>query len=188
MADIFNEVDEELRSDQLRKLWDKYSGLVIAVAVLIVVVVAGWRGWEYWQDRVARAAGDKYLAALELSDKGDSKGAEAALDLLAKESSGYAPIARLRAAGELSVAGDQPGALAAFDVVAKDKAIPPALQGIAALRAAYLALDLEDRPAVERRIAPFLTSGNPWRHAAREISAVAAWKAGDIAAAKKVLG
>ena len=57
MADIFHEVDEEVRRDRLKKLWDRYSILIIAVAVLFVAGIGAWRGYEYWQVKRAAAAG-----------------------------------------------------------------------------------------------------------------------------------
>ena len=47
MADIFHEVDEEVRREQLKKLWERYSIHFIALAVLIVAAVGGWRGYEW---------------------------------------------------------------------------------------------------------------------------------------------
>ncbi|MGA9457656.1 MAG: tetratricopeptide repeat protein, partial [Pseudolabrys sp.] len=67
MADIFHEVDEEVRRDQLRKLWDRYSIYLIALAVLIVVGMAGWRGYEYWVAKKAAAAGAEFEAAIALN-------------------------------------------------------------------------------------------------------------------------
>jgi len=185
MADIFNEIDEELRGDQMRRLWSNYSGLIIAVAVLIVVGVAGWRGYEYWSQVTARADGDKYLAAIQLSAKGDYQGAEAALKTVSTSgSAGYRTLARLRGADELVLAGDPSGAVAAFDAIARESAVPVLFQNFASIRAAYLALDLDDREKLEARVKPLAVAGNPWRHAAREILAFAAWKAGDSPAAK----
>ena len=57
MADIFHEVDEEVRREQLKKLWDRYSIHLIAVAILIVAGVSGWRGYEYWEAKKAATAG-----------------------------------------------------------------------------------------------------------------------------------
>lgn len=185
MADIFNEIDEELRSDQMRRLWSRYSGLIVVVALAIVVGVAGWRGYEYWAETTARSDGDKYLAAIALSAKGDYAGAEAALKTVSTSgSSGYRTLARLRGADELLLSGDQPGAIAAFDALSSDNSVPALFQNFAAIRAAYLALDLDDRAKLEARVKPLAAAGNPWRHAAREILAFAAWKAGDIAGAK----
>ena len=56
MSDIFNEVDEEVRREQLKKLWERYGNLIIAAAFLVVAGVAAWRGYEYWQARKAAEA------------------------------------------------------------------------------------------------------------------------------------
>ena len=37
MTDIFDEVGEDLRRDQLKRMWQRYSGLVYGAAALIVV-------------------------------------------------------------------------------------------------------------------------------------------------------
>jgi hypothetical protein len=44
LADIFHEVDAEVRHEQLKKLWDRYSLYLIAAAILIVAAIAAWRG------------------------------------------------------------------------------------------------------------------------------------------------
>ena len=46
VSDIFDEVDEEVRREQFKKLWDRYGTLFVALAVLIVVAVGGWRGYQ----------------------------------------------------------------------------------------------------------------------------------------------
>ena len=78
MADIFHEVDEEVRREQLKKLWDRYSIYLIAVAVLIVVGITGWRGYEYWVAKRAAAAGAAFEAAITLSEQAKYAEAEAA--------------------------------------------------------------------------------------------------------------
>ena len=58
MSDIFSEVDEEVRREQLRKLWERYGFLLIAACVLLVAGVAGWRGYEWWEAKWAAEAGN----------------------------------------------------------------------------------------------------------------------------------
>ena len=67
MADIFHEVDEEVRREQLKKLWDRYSIYLIALAVLIVAGIGAWRGYEYWVAKRAAAAGAAFETAMALS-------------------------------------------------------------------------------------------------------------------------
>ena len=58
MADIFNEIDEELRQEKIHKLWDRYGVLVLVAAVVVVVAVAGWRGWDHWRGEQAKLQGN----------------------------------------------------------------------------------------------------------------------------------
>ena len=186
MADIFNEIDEELRNEQIRKLWDRYGVLVLAMAVAVVVVVAGWRGYEYWRTIQSRAQGDAFATATRLVHAGDLEGGAEKLRGLAETGSGgYPSLAALRVAATLAEKGDAAAAVKAFDAIAAAPKTEPLLADVARIRAAYLALDLEERAAVEARAAPLALAGKPFRHSAREILALAAWKAGDVAGTSK---
>ena len=64
MADIFQEVDEEVRREQLKKLWERYQNYVIAVAVVILLAVGGWRAYDYWETKKAAEAGTAFELSL----------------------------------------------------------------------------------------------------------------------------
>ena len=101
MSELFDEVDEEVRRDQLKKLWDQYSIYIIAGALLIIAAVGGWRGYQYLEAKKAAEAGAAFDKAVELSEQNKHAEAEAAFtDLAAKAPSGYRMLARLRAAAE----------------------------------------------------------------------------------------
>ena len=103
VSDIFHEVDEEVRREQLKKLWDRYSIYLIALAVLIVAGIGAWRGYEYWVAKKAAAAGAAFEAAVTLSEQGKHAEAEAAFAKVAAEApQGYRVLARFRAAAELA--------------------------------------------------------------------------------------
>ncbi|NLH80721.1 MAG: tetratricopeptide repeat protein, partial [Phyllobacteriaceae bacterium] len=63
MADIFNEIDEELRQEKLKKFWDRWGVAILAAAVAVVLAVAGWRVWDHYRQKAAEAQGDAFLAA-----------------------------------------------------------------------------------------------------------------------------
>ena len=73
MADIFHEVDEEVRRERLQKLWDRYSIYIIGLAVLIVAAIGAWRGYEYWQAKQAAAAGAAFEVGAELERAGQAR-------------------------------------------------------------------------------------------------------------------
>ncbi|EFO29604.1 putative TPR repeat-containing protein [Roseibium sp. TrichSKD4] len=185
MSDIFREVDEDIRQEKYRRLWDRFGPWVIVVAVLIVVGTGGYRGWQYWQETQAQEAGDKFMAAVELSESANIEGAIEALDALGEAGGGYPQLAKLRVATEHIKADRKIEALEAFDQASRDPSVEASLQSIAALRAGYLAVDLEDYAGVADRVEGLTGEADPFRAAARELLALAAWKAGNAEDARK---
>ena len=57
MSDIFHEVDEEVRREQLKKLWERYQNYVVALAIAAVLGVGGWRAWDWWEAKKAAETG-----------------------------------------------------------------------------------------------------------------------------------
>src|SRR5690242_19552846 len=153
MSDIFREVDEDIRREQYKKLWDRFGIYIIGLAVLIVVITAGYRGWVYWQDKQAQAAGDRFLAALQLANDGKHTEAEAALAAIAADGTGgYPTLAKFRIATEKASGGDKQGAVAEFDEVAKDSSTPALVKDMARLRAALILTETATLPELEARI------------------------------------
>src|SRR4051794_9417710 len=96
---FIREVNEELRQDQARALWDRYGPAFLGLAVLVVVATAGFVGWQYWTESKANKSGDDFSTALQLANSGKSDDALAAFDALEKDGYGAYPLlARMRAA------------------------------------------------------------------------------------------
>jgi hypothetical protein len=185
MSDIFREVDEDLRREQYKRLWDRFGGYVIGLAVLIVVAVGGYKAWEWWETSRAAATGDRFLAALTLSEEGKHDEAITALDAVAVDGSGGYPIlAVFRSAGEKAAAGDADGAVAAYDSIANRSGLPPLVADLARIRAALILVDSQSPQDLSARIGDLAQTGNPWRHAAREILGLSAYRTDDLAAAR----
>jgi hypothetical protein len=186
MTDIFKEVDEDLRREQLRKLWDRFGPFVIGLAILIVVGTAGYRGWIYWQEKQAQASGDRFLAALDLSSQGKHEDAIAALKAIEANGSGRYPVlAGFRVASEMAATGNAKDAIAEYDSIAAKGGISDEVRTLARLRAAALLVDSASLPDLEKRLADLAGTGNVWRHNARELLGLAAWRVGDLEAARK---
>lgn len=185
MTDIFNEVDEEVRREQLKKLWDRYGIYLIGLCVLVVVGVGAWRGYEWWQGKQAAKSGAAFEQAVTLAQAGKHQQAEAAFAKLARDgTAGYRVLARLREAAELA-ATDPKAAVKAYDDIAADKNAGQAIQDLATVRAGYLLVDTTPYAELLARLEPLTANDRTFRHSAREILALSAWKAGDMAAARK---
>ena len=74
MADIFDEVSEELKQDQLIKLWKKYSKLIIILILFIIISLVSYQAYVIWNKKKIEAISEQYFQALEkLEDKKYSK-------------------------------------------------------------------------------------------------------------------
>jgi hypothetical protein len=185
VADIFNEVDEEVRRERLQRMWEQYGAYAIAALILLVAGVAAWRGYEYWQARKAAEAGAAFQNAVVLSQDGKHDEAEAAFAKLAGEgTAGYRTLARFREAAELGQK-DTGAAVKAYDALAADGSIGRTMQDLAAVRAGLLLVDSSPLDEMTRRLEPATAPDRSFRHTARELLALSAWRTGDVAQARK---
>ena len=185
VSDIFREVDEEVRREQLNKLWERYGAHLVGACVLLVIAVGGWRAYEWWDAKRAAETGTAFLAAAELADQGKHKEAEVAFAKIATDSPAtYRMLGRFREAAEL-VRRDAKAAVAIYDQLAADGGVNPALRDLAAVRAGMLLVDTAAYDEIKRRLEPLTSPERTFRHSARATLALAAWRANNIAEMKR---
>jgi hypothetical protein len=188
VADIFQEVDEEVRRERLQKLWQRYGNFVIAVCILIVASVGAWRSYEWWQTKKAGESGAAFENAVTLAEAGKHQEAETAFAKLAADgTAGYRALARLREAAELAHT-DKTAAVKAYDEIAADKSAGEIMQELAAVRAGFLLVDTTPYSEMRQRLEPLTASDKTFRHSARELLALAAWKSDGVNAARQWTG
>ncbi|HWK44346.1 MAG TPA: tetratricopeptide repeat protein [Stellaceae bacterium] len=185
MADIFREIDEDLRRDRLGKLWSKYGKYLAALVVLIIVATAAVVAWRGWQQRQAAAAGVRYAAAATLLRDGAANPAIQAFEAMGADGGGYGLLARLEAAELKAKHGDKAGGVAGLQAIAADTRLDQTYRDLALILAELYSLDTEQSGTVIARIAPLIAPDNPWRFMALEITALAQLKDGNQAEALK---
>ncbi|MFB2550579.1 tetratricopeptide repeat protein [Ensifer soli] len=182
---FIREVNDELRSDQMKLIWQRFGIVLLVIAALIVFGTIGKVGYEYWRDSRSSGSGDAFLAALNLARENKPEEAAAALSKLEQDGFGAYPVlARMRAATVQAENGDAAGAIAAFAAIGKDTSIPAAVRNAARLRAAYLMVDTADYAAVSAEVEEIAVPGNAMRHSAREVLGLVAYRTGDFAKAR----
>lgn len=182
---FIREVNEELRSDQMKAIWKRFGPLFIGVAVLIIVAVGGSQAYKYWQDTKASESGDRFLSALKDASEGRTDDAQKELAALEKDGFGaYPQLARMRLATLHAEKGDIAAAISAFSEIGKDANFPEALRNAAKLRAAYLLVDHGTYDQVSAEVEALSVPTSSSRHSAREALGLSAFKAGDYIKAR----
>jgi len=185
LADIFHEVDEEVRRERLRQFWERYSLLIAVLVILFVGAIAGWRGYEYWQSQKAAEAGTQFESALGLVEAGKLQEAEEAFNKIAATgTAGYRVLSRLQAAAVLGPR-DKAAAIAAFDAIAADAALDAKFRDLAAVRAGFLMVDSASLADMEKRLETASAPQRTFRFTARELLALSAFRNKDTQALKR---
>jgi hypothetical protein len=185
--DIFKEVEEDLRREQLAKLWDRYGVYVLAVATMVILFVGAFNGWRWYEAKRASENGTAYFEATTLA--GEQKYAEAR-DALAKlgqdAPAGYRTLAKLETAALHAKEGRKAEAVAVYDQVAADSSTDGVLKDFARIQGAALRLDEAEPAEIARRLDKLDADGNPWRYSARELLALSAYRSGNTAESEKL--
>ena len=118
MADIFDEIEEDLRRDRMKLLWQRYGNYIIGLAVLIIIVVAGNQGYDYWKNSESQSAGDAFFEAV-----GADESLDALTTLVPNLPVGYEMLARFRIAALHAEDGDNFAAEQSFLALSEDNSI-----------------------------------------------------------------
>ena len=183
VSDIFREIEDELRRDNLLKLWRLYGRYVIGVVVVILAIAGGIVAWRNHQLAERQAVSVRYAAAMALLRQGKDAEAAKVFDTVAREGSGYGKLADFEAADLAAKAGDRKAAIAAYDRIAASADFDPELRDVATLLSVMNSLGDTDPQAQIARLKPLTETGNPWRATALELTAAAQLQAGNKAGA-----
>lgn len=187
---LIREVNDELREEQMHKLWQRYGGYVVGAAILVVAIVAGYQGWKHYITTTRQEEGAQFEAATELARAGDTDAAIAAFATLSADAAtGYGVLAQFRAATLKAESGDSAGAAALYAQIAKDNAADPAIGGLANVLGAMVEMNAGgyDPAAMKLRLEALTGAGSPYRHSARELLALVELDSGNADAARALL-
>jgi hypothetical protein len=185
VADIFQEVDEELRRDKAADWWKRNSLYVYAVAAAVVIGVAGYQGWRTYDLKLRGERAEAYAAAMQQLESGEEARARDALAALSDPAaSGYPLLAALTRARLAAEAGDTGTAVRLWQEIARDSNAGEAVRQVAALYAVMHRMEGGDPAALRGELRPLAAPEAPYRYTALELLAALALRQGDSAGAR----
>ena len=188
MADIFQEIEEDLRRERMKRLWDRYGGIAVGLILALALAVAAWQGWRWYEREQRVKAAERFASALATAARGEHAAAIDAFASLARDGpAGYRLLARLQEAAGRGAQGDRAGAVGLYESLAADSATPPLYRDLVTVLSVLHQANEGDAAALAARLEPLAAEGAPFRHTARELQAALALRRGDRAAAESLL-
>jgi hypothetical protein len=178
VVDIFEEVDEQLRSDRLAVLARRYLPWIGGLLVLALAIALAVWGYTSYQAKNTEAASQAYADGLDKLGQGDFDAAYARFgDAAAKRTPGYQALALIQQAGVRMDQKRVPEAVVLFDKAAQATS-DPVIADSARLKSAFALLDTAPYDQVEARLKPLTDAKRPFHALAREALGMAKLNAG----------
>jgi hypothetical protein len=179
VADIFREVEEDVRREHYEKIWKEYRDHIIAAVALVIIGVAGFQLYRVYEQREANKASIGYDAAAQLLESGQPRAAEPQFAALAKSApGGYAKLSQLAQADALFGAGDHNAAIQLYKQIAKSG--DPYFSPVARLHVAWVIADEASRSELEGLLAPLTDPTSAWHSLAQEVLAYEDLRTGKV--------
>jgi len=173
LSDIFREVEEDVRRERLEKFWKRYGYYVIALVVLVLAGVAGWQFWERQKAQERLALSEAFVAAQRITDP--TLAANAYAQIAKQATGGYGLLARMAQANALYATGQLKSSLDMYRQIGTDDA--GEIGNAARLRAAWIIAATAPRKELETLLSPLNTDTSAWQPMAREILAFSDYRA-----------
>ncbi|MBL1242490.1 MAG: tetratricopeptide repeat protein [OCS116 cluster bacterium] len=179
MSDVFEEVNDDIRRDNMAKLWKKYGPWVIGVCVLIVAAVGGSQFYKNYQVSQAEAASNAYDAYLTVLNAEGATGVDGATEFEVVAQSGHAGyifLSKMAQADAFARDKNLIEAVKLYDIIASDSSLAQNDRDVATIKAAYLLVDSTSLEDIKSRLAAVNVVENAFRFQARELIGLSAYK------------
>lgn len=173
-----DEVNEELRRQQLKSIWDRFGVYIIGFAVLIILSVGGNEIINHLNNRVSQRESNAFDNALNLIEKGNDSAGLDQLIKLTEGKTGYKGIALFRLSSESLTNGNYQEAVDYLKKASIDKTLTNNLRVFAKIKAGLILVDNGSFSEVDVLLKEVIESGGPFSFHAKEILALALIKNG----------
>lgn len=181
---FIKEIDEDVKNDHLKVLWNKYGLFVIAFVVLAVSATVSFEKIKDWKQAQNQARTQNYIASTQLETP------EQTIEALQKINNAnqgiFSDFAKLQIANVLFNQGKDEEALVTLQSLLDDKQVNDEVKNIALIKFATYKVDTMPRAEFETMLKPLTDTKNSWQPLAYDLIAMSAVHDGDIDTARRI--
>lgn len=182
---FIQEVNEDVKNDNFKVLWNRYGVFIIAFVVIAVSAAVSFEKIKSWKVEQNQFKTESYMTAAQLQENSDDT--IKALQKINQQDQGiFGDFAKLQIANVLFNQNKNDEALATLQSLVDDKQVNSEVKNIALIKIATYKVDELSRSEFETLVKPIIDANNSWTPIANDLLAMSAIKDGDIQTAKNI--
>lgn len=184
---FIREIDEDLKNEKLKKIWDKYGLFIILSVIILVSAAVSIETFKSWNEKRNQEFSNAYAYALNLQNQGRYAEALDILSNMEKSKRGvYSDIAQIQMANIKLEQGKTEEAIAILDNAAKNEDFNQQIREIATIKLASYKLDYAPTEELQKMLQPFVETQGTWTNVAKELLAMLAIREGDFTKSREL--
>lgn len=177
---FIREIDEELKNEKLKKIWDRYGLFIILFVVLAISATVSFETFKAWNQKRNQEFSNAYAYALNLQNQGKYGEAMGVLENIEKSKKGiYSDLAQIQMANVLVEQGKVEPAMAIWEKIVADADFNQQMREVATIKLASYKLDFAPSEEIQKMLSPFVAVNGPWTNIAKEMLAMLAIREGN---------
>lgn len=182
---FIREVTEDVKNEQLKQFWDKYGIYIILLVVVAIIGAVGFESFKNWHIKRSETWSDTYAYALNLENQGKYDESLKVLEQMEKAGGNvYSDIAKIQTTNILFDQGKNDEAIAVLQEIVNDRRVNKKLRDVSAIKLVSYKLDNAPRKEIDVLLRPLIEEKGSWTNIAKEMTAMAAIRDGNIDEAK----
>ncbi|MBI3442043.1 MAG: tetratricopeptide repeat protein [Proteobacteria bacterium] len=172
MADVFDEISDDLRQEKLHQFWRENGSWLIGGVIAAIALTAGISLWRQWEQQRNVATTTELIRLVEAANVTQLERFSDASD------KNHAAIARLLAASAHLDRGEKTQAIELYNGVAATFGLDRTYRELAAVLSISQRLDSDNPERLVQELSKLSRDSSPWRYSARELTALLEEKQG----------
>lgn len=182
---FIKEVTEDVKNDKLREMWEKHGLYIILFVVVAISAAVSFETFKAWKDKRSQTWSDSYAYALNLQNQGKYDESLNVLDKIQKTGGSiYSDVAKIQTSNILFEQGKTEEAITLLQEIVDNKSVNKKMRDVSAVKLASYKLDTAPRAEIDELLQPLIKENGSWTNIAKEMTAMAAIRDGNIEEAK----
>lgn len=184
---LIREVNDDLRHDKLKEIWEKYGTYIIVLVVLLIGSTAVFEGYKSWKTSVENKEAQSFISAIAEIDEGKTEeGLKSFEDIANNARTEFKYLAKLQISNIYFKNGQTEEAIEKLKEIYSDKSVGKSLRNIAAIKLVSHTIDTADAESIRQILEPMVVEQNAFRYAAKEMLGLLEIREGNLEAAKTI--